>query len=272
MKTELIQHDIDGAIVSQRASDGYLNATAMCAAAGKRWNNYWQNDTSKDFAAELATDTGIPVSALIQSAKGGLPEEQGTWVHPYVAIHLAQWLSPRFAVQVSKWVYNFTTDLRHAAGELNRLIDGYLAEGRSEDWIRERIDGLLTRRELTDQWRTGGGLGRSHYGILTRMLHIRSIGLGPKEHRELKGLAPRASLRDNCDEMELLFIRLGERSTTEIARANDAKGYGPHKDAVIEAGNIVKNARLQLEQLIGRSIASPDKFQPPSLPAPDPAT
>lgn len=29
---------------------------------------------------------------------------QGTWVHPYVAINLGQWLSPQFSVQVSKWV------------------------------------------------------------------------------------------------------------------------------------------------------------------------
>jgi hypothetical protein len=32
---------------------------------------------------------------------------QGTWVHPQVAIHLAQWLSPKFAVQVTKWVYEW---------------------------------------------------------------------------------------------------------------------------------------------------------------------
>ena len=120
-----------------------------------------------------------------------------------MAVHLAQWLSPRFAVQVSKWVYHWSQDLQNAAGTLNRLVRMYLAQGRKEEWIRERIDGMLARRELTDQWRNGGGMGRSHFGILTRMLHIRSIGMGPKEHRELKGLAPRQSLRDNCNELEL---------------------------------------------------------------------
>src|SRR5690606_34081967 len=30
-----------------------------------------------------------------------------TWVHPKVAIHLAQWLSADFAVQVSEWVYDW---------------------------------------------------------------------------------------------------------------------------------------------------------------------
>ena len=32
---------------------------------------------------------------------------QGTWVHPQVAINLAQWLSPKFAVLVSKWVFEW---------------------------------------------------------------------------------------------------------------------------------------------------------------------
>ena len=32
-----------------------------------------------DFVKELSSDTGIPVSELIQSVKGGNPEFQGTW-------------------------------------------------------------------------------------------------------------------------------------------------------------------------------------------------
>ena len=32
---------------------------------------------------------------------------QGTWVHPQVAIHLAQWLSPQFAVKVTQWVFDW---------------------------------------------------------------------------------------------------------------------------------------------------------------------
>ena len=124
----LIPREIDGAVISQRMDDGYVNATAMCKAAGKRWNNYWQNDTSQSFAGELAIVTGIPVTEVIQSVRGGLPEFQGTWVHPQMAIHLAQWLSPRFAVQVSQWVYDWMTQGRPAEraslGPSCRIISG----------------------------------------------------------------------------------------------------------------------------------------------------
>lgn len=100
----LIPHEVQGQIIYQRPSDGFINATAMCQAAGKRWNHYISNATTKAFVDELSSETGIPATVLIQSVSGGRPEFQGTWVHPQVATHLAQWLSPRFAVLVSKWV------------------------------------------------------------------------------------------------------------------------------------------------------------------------
>jgi hypothetical protein len=100
----LIPRAIDGEIIEQRYIDGYVNATAMCRAAGKVFGDYSRLKPTEAFLAELSNDMGIPVSEIVQSVKGGGPSVQGTWVHPQVAIHLGQWLSPRFAVQVVKWV------------------------------------------------------------------------------------------------------------------------------------------------------------------------
>lgn len=104
---ELIPHRAEGAIIYQRPSDGYINATAMCQAVGKEWSNYNQNANTTAFLNELSSDLGIPRSEIVQSIRGGDPRVQGTWVHPHMAIHLAQWCSPRFAVKVSQWVYDW---------------------------------------------------------------------------------------------------------------------------------------------------------------------
>lgn len=85
----------------QRPSDGYVDATKMCKQAGKRMNNYLRSTETKEYLRELEVDTLISASMLIQVVKGGFLENQGTWVHPKVAIHLAQWLSPQFAVFVT---------------------------------------------------------------------------------------------------------------------------------------------------------------------------
>ena len=104
----LIEHKVDGSVVAQRPTDGYINATALCKKAGKQIGHYHANATTKQFLKALSADIGIPISALIQTVKGGNEQAlQGTWVHPQVAIHLGQWLSPEFAVRVSKWVFDW---------------------------------------------------------------------------------------------------------------------------------------------------------------------
>jgi KilA domain-containing protein len=102
----LIPHQVGGEIIQQRAKDGYINATAMCKAAGKLWYEYRRATSTENFLEALEADTGISRNELIQSLRGG-HEGQGTWVHPQVATHLAQWLSPEFAVKVSRWVYDW---------------------------------------------------------------------------------------------------------------------------------------------------------------------
>lgn len=109
LQLALIPHEEQGNLINQRLMDGYINATALCKASGKDFYDYSRLKVTQDFIAELSTETGIPGSALIQIVRGGVPEHQGTWVHPQVAIHLGQWASPKFAVLVSKWVFDWMT-------------------------------------------------------------------------------------------------------------------------------------------------------------------
>jgi len=111
MTTQLIPHTIDNRTICQRKDDGYIHATAMCKAGGKRWDHYRANATTEDFLRALESDTGIPASQLVISKRGNSAAfKQGTWVHPKVALHLAQWISPAFAVQVVNWVYDWMND------------------------------------------------------------------------------------------------------------------------------------------------------------------
>lgn len=104
-KLPLIEHQHGGICVSQRAKDGYIDATAMCKTVGKHYYDYARLKATKMFLKALSGKTGIPVLELVQVIKGG--NLSGTWVHPHVAINLAQWLSPEFAVEVSEWVFDW---------------------------------------------------------------------------------------------------------------------------------------------------------------------
>ena len=85
--------------ISQRKSNGYLNATQMSQATrGKLFADWLRLKTTKEFLEALSADTGIPVLELLTCAVGG--DHSGSWIHPKASIHFAMWISPEFAVQV----------------------------------------------------------------------------------------------------------------------------------------------------------------------------
>ena len=88
-----IPHIYNNILILQRG-DGYWNATAMCRANGKLWGNYWRNQETQEFLAELASVMRIRITELVQVRQGGEPTLQGTWVHRRVAIHLANGVAP----------------------------------------------------------------------------------------------------------------------------------------------------------------------------------
>ena len=85
--------------------DGMVNATSLCKAGNKLFGDYKRNKQTDEYLHALSAVMEIPITALINIKQGGNNKyEQGTWVHRKVAIHLAQWISPYFAVQVSRWI------------------------------------------------------------------------------------------------------------------------------------------------------------------------
>lgn len=102
-----LSHAISGVTIEQRAVDGYFDATAMCRAHGKLFGNYRQRPSTQEFLAALSSNICREIIDLVQSTPGR--RTGGTWVHPRVALHLAQWLSPQFAVLVTGWVEEWST-------------------------------------------------------------------------------------------------------------------------------------------------------------------
>ena len=103
----------NGVEIQRRPTDGYVNATAMCKANGKRLNDYVRLERTQEYLRALAAQTGcgaavagIPATGkpdLVQIIQGGPPHLQGTWVHPQLAVDLARWISPAFAVWMDGW-------------------------------------------------------------------------------------------------------------------------------------------------------------------------
>jgi len=123
-----------------REEDGYINVTNLCKAGGKHFKNWNQNDKTKRFLEVLSLEVGNPATSLIYLGTGyknGKNNTSETWVHPQVAINIAQWISPEFDVLVSKWIYEIMltgkVDIRNnkTTQELDKLnIENKLLKNR----------------------------------------------------------------------------------------------------------------------------------------------
>lgn len=130
-KEQKVSRDVNGIQVEQRISDGFINATAMCLAHNKNINDWFTTKDTFDLFVALADDLGIEIksgefrnldiarlsaskyskifSGLVLSKRGSPETGGGTWLHPDLAIQLAQWCNKPFAIQVSKWIREWMT-------------------------------------------------------------------------------------------------------------------------------------------------------------------
>ena len=99
----LVVRTWNDAPISRRDSDGFADATAMCQANGKRWPDYIRLDAASAYIAALGQSLNLPADQLVLTTTSGPNHLRGTWIHPRLAVDLARWLSPQFAVWMDGW-------------------------------------------------------------------------------------------------------------------------------------------------------------------------
>ena len=70
------------------------------------WKHYFSNESTKIFLHTLVV--GNPTTDIFVKSSRVRGVNGGTWVHPQVAVHLAAWISPEFAVAVTRLVTRYT--------------------------------------------------------------------------------------------------------------------------------------------------------------------
>jgi len=90
--------------------DGMVNATLLCRAGNKEFVHYERNQQAQVFIEAVESDLRLCRSQLMIVNKGNSSKfVQGTWVHRLIAIDLARWINPRFALQIMKWTDELIT-------------------------------------------------------------------------------------------------------------------------------------------------------------------
>ena len=136
---------------------------------------------------------------------------------------------------------------------INRAVDYYRKRGYSDKWIKDRLDGIVDRKRLTDVWKYGGITKNYEYGILTNEIYQEWSGMKASEYKAFKGLR-KESLRDNMSDIEVLLTDLGETATRELAKKHKPYGLEQNKKIARMGGNTAKVARDDLERKLGESV------------------
>ena len=136
---------------------------------------------------------------------------------------------------------------------INRAVDYYRKRGYSDKWIKDRLDGIVDRKRLTDVWKDGGITKNYEYGILTNEIYQEWSGMKASEYKAFKGLR-KESLRDNMSDIEVLLTDLGETATRELAKKHKPYGLEQNKKIARMGGNTAKVARDDLEKKLGETV------------------
>jgi len=143
-----------------------------------------------------------------------------------------------------------------------RMKEIYEQKGYPEDWIDKRLRGIAIRQNLTDEWKKRGITEKKDFAILTAEISKATFGMTPSEYKEFKNIPAKSkiNLRDNMDDLELIFTMLGERVTTEISNNEKPETFNESKKVAKRGGKVAGNARKNTEKELGRSVVSDKNF------------
>ena len=141
-----ICHRQEAEQIFQRKRDGYFDATAMCRAYGKQFHEFRTLKSTERYVRVVESETGIPASHLIESNRAGPYSTRGTWVHPDVALILAQWLAPEFHYKVNRWYMDWRAGRQPVFNRdvepfvIGRMLQSIAEEQQRQTVMLQRID------------------------------------------------------------------------------------------------------------------------------------
>lgn len=226
----------------------------------KKAKSYWATlkNRLKNEGSEVVTNCDR-LKLLAQDGKMRLTDVANV----ETILRLIQSVPSKKAEPIKLWLakvgYERMQEITDPEIALNRSREYWQKQGRSQQWIQQRMMGQETRNKLTDYWSNNEVKKGEEFAILTNIIHQEWTGLSVKQHKNLKGLR-QENLRDHMSEEELIFTALAELSTRKIAQTDEAKGLEENKSPAHKGGKIAKDARIALEQKINKNIVTGQNF------------
>ncbi len=138
---------------------------------------------------------------------------------------------------------------------INRAVTYYRNKGYTDEWIKQRITGIVDRFKLTDVWKNGGIEKPIEYALLTNEIYRTWSGMKASEYKAYKGIR-KESLRDNMTDIEVLLTALGEIATRDIAKSENPQDFKENLKVARKGGQVANDARASYEKATNKSAVS----------------
>ncbi len=225
---------------------------------------YWGKVKDREFAKLQLSPIWVQLKLLSNDGK----KYKTDCVNTKGAFRLIQSIPSKKAEPFKQWLAQVgkerLDEIENPELAQERMKEIYEQKGYPKDWIDKRLRGIAIRQNLTDEWKERGIKEHRDYAILTAEISKATFGMTPSEYKEFKNLPTKSkiNLRDNMDDLELIFTMLGERVTTEISQNEKPEGMFENKKVAKRGGKVAGNARKNTEKEIGRSIISEENYLP----------
>ncbi len=166
-----------------------------------------------------------------------------------------------FKLWLAKVGYERVQEIENPELGQNRIKEYYELKGYPKEWIDKRLRGIAIRQDLTDEWKNRGATEDTDFAILTNEISKATFGKTVQEYKEFKGLKRQnQNLRDHMTDWELILTMIGEKATTDITIAKDAKDLPELKQTAKEGGDIANNTRKEIEAKTGKTLISKENY------------
>lgn len=142
---------------------------------------------------------------------------------------------------------------------INRAIEYYRKKGYDDIWIEKRLKGILSRKKLTDVWKSGGITENYEYALLTNEIYKTWSGMKASEYKQFKGIR-KESLRDNMTDIEIALADFGELTTRDIARNKRPQGLKENIKVAKMGGEVAKKTKEFYEEVTGNKAISKENM------------
>lgn len=221
----------NGASFLLDVADGkMMSLNTIYAASGSPANRdprVWMRSVeAKRFIENLCSELDVKKAHIVRSSKGGKGGGGGTWAHWKIATKYAAYLEPALESAILSVFQERIQEEKDPNKTINRGVDAFKRQGKSDKWIGNRLQSIAGWRALTDTLKEHDVTNHG-YAMAADAINVPILGKTATQFKQEKGLKKTDSTRNELDSVQLAMLSLSQALSQQKIIEKDVRGNMP---------------------------------------------